>query len=39
VPVNRAFEQFRWEKPARLPEYDFLEADAAILRVLAEDRT
>ena len=36
VPVNRAFEQFRWEKPARLPEYDFLEADAAILRTLAE---
>ena len=35
VPVNRAFEQFRWEIPARLPEYDFLEADAAILRALA----
>ena len=35
VPVDRAFEQFRWEKPARLPEYDFLEADAAILRALA----
>jgi hypothetical protein len=33
--VNRAFEQFRWETPARLPEYDFLEADAAILRTLA----
>ena len=32
---NRAFEQFRWEKPARLVEYDFLEADAAILRALA----
>ena len=35
VPVNRAFEQFRWEAPARLLEYDFLEADAAILRVVA----
>jgi 8-oxo-dGTP diphosphatase len=35
VPVNRAFEQFLWETPARLPEYDFLEADAAILRALA----
>ena len=35
VPVNRAFEQFRWETPARLPEYDFLEADAAVLRALA----
>ena len=35
VPVNRAFEQFRWESPARLPAYDFLEADAAILRTLA----
>ena len=33
-PVNRAFEQFRWERPARLVEYDFLEADAAILRAL-----
>ncbi|RPI20089.1 MAG: (deoxy)nucleoside triphosphate pyrophosphohydrolase [Acidobacteriales bacterium] len=34
-PENRVFEQIRWEAPARLLEYDFLEADAGILRILA----
>jgi 8-oxo-dGTP diphosphatase len=34
-PENRVFEQIRWEAPARLAAYDFLEADAGILRSLA----
>jgi 8-oxo-dGTP diphosphatase len=34
-PVNRAFEQILWEEPARLPQYDFLEADADFIRELA----
>ena len=34
-PVNRAFEQIVWEEPARLPQYDFLEADADFVRRLA----
>ena len=32
---NRAFEQIRWEKCARLPEYDFLEGDINFVRILA----
>lgn len=32
---NRAFEQIRWEKRARLPEYDFLEGDIDFVRGLA----
>jgi hypothetical protein len=32
---NRAFEQMLWEEPARLPQYDFLEADADFVRELA----
>jgi len=35
APVNLAFEQMLWEEPARLPEYDFLEADADFVRRLA----
>jgi 8-oxo-dGTP diphosphatase len=34
-PENRVFEQMRWEAPARLAGYDFLEADTDILRALA----
>jgi 8-oxo-dGTP diphosphatase len=34
-PVNRAFEQMLWEDPARLPQYDFLDADADFVRELA----
>lgn len=34
-PENRVFEQIRWELPAKLPEYDFVEADAGLVRQLA----
>ncbi len=34
-PENRVFEQIRWVPPARLPEYDFVEADADLVRKLA----
>jgi 8-oxo-dGTP diphosphatase len=34
-PVNRVFERIAWEAPARLPAYDFLEADASFVRRLA----
>jgi len=34
-PVNRVFDQILWEEPARLPQYDFLEADADFIRELA----
>ena len=34
-PENRVFEQILWEKPVRLPEYDFLEADVGFVRRLA----
>lgn len=34
-PRNRAFEQIRWERPERLPEYDFLEGDLDFVRRLA----
>ncbi len=33
-PENRTFEQIRWETPARLAQYDFLEADAGLVRRL-----
>lgn len=33
-PANRAFEQIRWEEPAKLPEYDFVEADTGVVRKL-----
>ena len=31
-PVNRDFEQIRWESPERLADYDFLEGDARFIR-------
>jgi 8-oxo-dGTP diphosphatase len=31
---NYAFEQVRWENPARLLSYDFLEGDAELIRLL-----
>jgi 8-oxo-dGTP diphosphatase len=34
-PVNRTFEQIRWEFPARLPGFDFLEADVFLVQGLA----
>jgi len=34
-PANRIFERIVWETRARLPEYDFLEADTAIVKSLA----
>jgi 8-oxo-dGTP diphosphatase len=33
---NRAFEQIRWEKRARLTEYDFLEGDIDFVQGLAK---
>lgn len=35
VPRNLDFQQIRWEQPARLREYDFLEGDASFLGSLA----
>jgi 8-oxo-dGTP diphosphatase len=34
-PVNRIFEQIRWERPEKLPEYDFLDGDIEFVRKLA----
>lgn len=34
-PVNRVFEQIRWEQAKKLQEYDFLEGDADFIRRLA----
>ena len=34
-PVNRIFEQIRWEKMANLPAYDFLEGDVEFVKKLA----
>ena len=34
-PVNRIFAEIRWEAPARLPDYDFLEGDVDFVRRLA----
>ena len=34
-PVNRAFEQIAWVEPQALAGYDFLDADAALVRRLA----
>lgn len=34
-PLNVVFEQIRWEEPARLSSYDFLEGDLPFLRRLA----
>jgi 8-oxo-dGTP diphosphatase len=35
---NRVFEEIRWEKRERLPDYDFLEGDVNFVRVLAGAR-
>jgi 8-oxo-dGTP diphosphatase len=34
-PVNLIFEQIRWEKPANLPNYDFLDGDVEFVKSLA----
>lgn len=34
-PSNRVFEEIRWEAPARLPAYDFLEGDIEFVQRLA----
>ena len=34
-PVNRVFEQIRWEEIASLPAYDFLEGDIEFVKSLA----
>ncbi|MBM3812443.1 MAG: (deoxy)nucleoside triphosphate pyrophosphohydrolase [Acidimicrobiia bacterium] len=34
-PANRVFERIVWERPARLPDYDFLEGDVEFVRRLA----
>ncbi|MBM3540344.1 MAG: (deoxy)nucleoside triphosphate pyrophosphohydrolase [Alphaproteobacteria bacterium] len=35
---NRVFEQIRWEKRERLPDYEFVEGDAEFVRALAAGR-
>jgi len=35
-PANLIFEQIRWEKAAKLPEYDFLEGDVDFVRRMAK---
>ena len=35
---NYAFEQVRWENPARLLSYDFLEGDAELIRLLRQGK-
>lgn len=37
-PQGITFEQIRWEDPARLPEYDFLDGDLDFVRRLAMGR-
>lgn len=37
-PRSAAFEQIRWETPAALPEYDFLDGDLDLVRRLARGR-
>lgn len=34
-PVNVIFEEIRWEKPAKLPLYDFLDGDIEFVKTLA----
>ena len=34
-PANLIFEQIRWKKTAKLPEYDFLEGDVDFVKRLA----
>ncbi len=38
-PLNLAFAEIRWERPGRLPEYDFLEGDREFVRRLAHGET
>jgi len=33
-PVNRIFEEIRWEEIGKLPEYDFLEGDVEFVKKL-----
>jgi 8-oxo-dGTP diphosphatase len=35
---NYAFEQTRWEKPARLSTFDFLEGDAELITLLSQGK-
>lgn len=35
-PINRQFEQIRWEARQRLPEYDFLEGDGEFVHRLVQ---
>jgi 8-oxo-dGTP diphosphatase len=35
---NRIFRDVRWERPAQLPSYDFLEADLKLVKDLAEGK-
>jgi 8-oxo-dGTP diphosphatase len=37
-PQGITFEQIRWEDPARLPDYDFLDGDLDLVRRLAMGR-
>ena len=37
-PLGITFEQIRWEDPAKLPEYDFLDGDLDFIRRLAQGR-
>jgi 8-oxo-dGTP diphosphatase len=37
-PQGVTFEQIRWEDPAKLPEYDFLDGDLDFVRRLAAGR-
>jgi 8-oxo-dGTP diphosphatase len=36
-PVNLEFESIVWERPEKLPEYEFLEGDREFVRLLARD--
>ena len=38
VLCNRAFEEVRWEPPARLPTFDFLDGDAELITLLSQGR-
>ena len=35
-PVNSEFERIAWERPEKLPEYEFLEGDREFIRLLAD---
>jgi 8-oxo-dGTP diphosphatase len=35
---NHAFEQVRWEAPARLPSFDFLAGDAELITLLSQGK-